>query len=54
MVRYPVPTDPSTTQPLHVRLREHHGRWDRKAVRTQGPGWVLGNNVFYMSGKLHP
>jgi len=54
MARYPAPTDTPTTQPLHLSLREHYGRWDRKAIRTQGPGWVLRNSDFYMSGKLDP
>lgn len=40
-MRYPSPIDASTTQALHLRLREHFQRRDRKIIGARGPGCLL-------------
>lgn len=37
----PDPTDTSTTQPLHLKLREHPQRGDSKTVRAREPRSLL-------------
>lgn len=37
----PAPMDTPTTQLLHCRHREHHGRRDEKALRAREPGFEI-------------
>ena len=41
IMEFPVPIDKFTTQPLHLKLREHYGRWGRKFIRAREPGNLL-------------
>lgn len=38
---FPLPVDISTIQPVHLRLRQYHGRKGVKIIRAMGPGCLL-------------
>ena len=47
-IQCPCPIDSSTTELLHLRLREHHRRKNRKIVNARVPRWFLWQNVYYI------
>lgn len=51
-VSCPAPTDPSTTQPPHLRLREHHGGAERLLEPEDRMSAVRGC-LLEISGKMH-
>lgn len=48
IIDYAVPSasGKSTTQLLHLRLREHHERGGRMIVNSRGPGSLLFKNIY--------
>lgn len=45
-VSYPLPVYTSTMTPFHLRLKEHHGRGDRKIIKALRPGYLLWESLF--------